>query len=62
MAISITYTDGTMVLAKDIAPSKHTRTVLDNTLAQAKTAHMHKAWAMIPTTNGTGEPITITIR
>ena len=62
MAISITYTDGTMVLAKDIAPSKYARTILDGTLAQAKTARSHKAWTLIPTTNGTDQLITITIR
>ena len=62
MQIDITYADGTQVLAKDIAPSRYARAILDGTLAQAKTASTHKAWAIIPTTNGTNQQITITIR
>ena len=50
------------VLAKDIAPSKDARTILDNTIAQAKAARTSQAWAIIPTANGTTQPIAVLIR
>jgi hypothetical protein len=62
MATNITYTDGTPVLAKDISGSKHARTILDETLAQAKTSRTHRAWTLIPTADGTDQIIIVAIR
>ena len=62
MAISITYTDGTMVLAKDIAPSKHTREQINATVAAAKHNPTHKAFTFLSMADNTNQPITVSIR
>ena len=63
MSITITYNNtDTPVLAKDVAPTKAARTILDNTIAQAKTRRTHQAWTIMPMANGTSRLISVRIQ
>ena len=62
MAIIITNTQGQTVLAKEVAPSKHTREQIDNTIAAAKHNHSHKAFTYLSMADHTQRFIIVTIR
>jgi len=59
--MTITDTNGQAILAKDIAPNRHTLTQLDNATAAAHRSRSHTAYALISMANHTQQLATITV-